>query len=207
MADLDLIGTRLGDGVPAYARLVEQAFASGAERVCIASAYWDAPTLTAVADLAAAHDCRAQLLLWTLGGRKSSWKHAAFVRTHPSLDVRFVESPDDAGIFHVKLGGVGSSDAWSCAIVGSGNLTTRGLGGNVELGVIIRGATPVLDELRIWFDAQFAAATRAADIDWERAIERAPAKHKPDPTRDGDPIPEVAVRVRASAVPPAPNAD
>lgn len=171
---IEIIGTRIANAA-AYTRLFEECGGAPGRSMNIASAYWDVKAVKYVRDVAIETGSTARLLLWTEGASKSTWRNAEFVRDDPHLDVRMVDNPASDGIFHVKLGGVSEPTGdWSCAVVGSCNLTARGLSSNVELGVVVRNDHAALNQLRDWYHLQFDHATAAAGIDWNAAIECAP---------------------------------
>jgi hypothetical protein len=159
-----------------------------------------------VRDIAATTGAPAKLLLWTQGASKGTWRKAGFVRDDPHLDARCIASPAIDGIFHVKLAGVADAAGdWTHAVVGSCNLTSRALAANIELGVVIRGDTSTLDQLRAWFAMQFERATPASAVDWERAIDQAPESiakvHGRDPKEAATPL-ATPVAAEAPVAPP-----
>jgi phosphatidylserine/phosphatidylglycerophosphate/cardiolipin synthase-like enzyme len=204
-ADVQLIGTR-AEGVRTTWSLLDDLRADDATGVAFANAYWDARSLERTIDAARAVGGVARVLLWTAGSTHAGWIAARELSRAPELDVRFVDSPEERGIFHVKLAGsCDDSGRWLCAALGSANLTDAALRSNVELGVVIRGDDDVLDELRRWFDDQFAHATRADELEWDAAIEIAPEKSEAAERRRLFAQAALATPARASA--PAPTFD
>lgn len=146
----------------------------GASRVSLVSAYWDKRVCERAAAASRGLIGPIRLLLWTAGASRSAWEALRVEHGELGIDLRFVDSPATGGIFHVKLAAIEAADGrWLRALVGSANLTTAAYEKNVELGVVVEDAV-ALEPLRAWFVDQYAHATPAGDIDWDRAIATAP---------------------------------
>jgi phosphatidylserine/phosphatidylglycerophosphate/cardiolipin synthase-like enzyme len=144
-------------------------------RVDLASAYWDARAFEYAARLAARIARPVRLVVWTAGGSRASWDAARALDHTSGVELRFIDSPADGGIFHAKVAGaVDSAGSWVGGFIGSGNLTDSALRRNVELGAWIDEDPAALAELQQWFEQLFEAATPAHDIDWARALEVVP---------------------------------
>jgi phosphatidylserine/phosphatidylglycerophosphate/cardiolipin synthase-like enzyme len=144
-------------------------------RVDLASAYWDAHAFEYVGRLAERIAGPVRLVLWTAGGSRPSWEAARILGPDTGIELRFIDSPPESGIFHAKVAGaVGTDGTWIGGFVGSGNLTDAALRRNVELGVWIDDDPAALAELAEWFDELYEAATPASQIDWELALSVVP---------------------------------
>jgi phosphatidylserine/phosphatidylglycerophosphate/cardiolipin synthase-like enzyme len=173
---IELVGTRAA-GMTETATLADRLDPSSGDGIAIASAYWDKHACDVAIDLARRVGGVTRLVLWTAGATRGAWIAAAEAAGSPGLDLRFIESPADGGIFHTKVAGVTATDgAWTCALVGSANLTAAGRTGNVELGVLIRDEAEALGQLRAWFDELWNAAAPAATFDFDTAISIAPER-------------------------------
>jgi phosphatidylserine/phosphatidylglycerophosphate/cardiolipin synthase-like enzyme len=154
-----------------------------AASIAIASAYWDKHSCERTIALADRVGGTARLLLWTAGASRSAWVAAREQSGDVRLDLRFIDSPVDGGIVHVKVAAIeDESGAWVRTMVGSANLTAAAYERNVELGVVLDGAAAGV-HLQGWFEEQFAAATPASAIDWDRAIEIAPERSEANERR------------------------
>ena len=195
-----LVATRI-TGLPDTSAWTAGLDATGGA-LCIASGYWDATAFErarAVADEVGAPHVR--MLLWVAGSTKAGWRAArAAAAADGSLDLRFLDSPEGGGIFHVKVTAIADdADAWIRAYVGSANWTAAAHARNLELGVAIDHGDPSLEVLAAWFDDACAAATTAAEIDWDLAIETAAERSEAAARREAF----VAARI-AAPVPAAP---
>jgi phosphatidylserine/phosphatidylglycerophosphate/cardiolipin synthase-like enzyme len=170
---IELIGTR-DAGMTETAALADRLDPTTGDGISIASAYWDKHACDVAIDLARRVGGTCRLVLWTAGATRGAWLAAAEAAGSPDLDLRFIESPADGGIFHAKV--TGADGAWTCALVGSANLTAAGRTGNVELGVLLRDEPEALGQLRAWFDELWATAAPAASFDFETAISIAPER-------------------------------
>jgi phosphatidylserine/phosphatidylglycerophosphate/cardiolipin synthase-like enzyme len=151
--------------------------------VAIASAYWDKGSCERAIELADRVGGTARLLLWTAGASRSAWVAAREQAGDPRLDLRFIDSPLDGGIVHVKLAAIEDEmGAWVRTMVGSANLTGAAYERNVEIGVVLDGPAAGV-HLQGWFEEQFAAATPASAIDWDTAIQIAPEKSEANERR------------------------
>jgi phosphatidylserine/phosphatidylglycerophosphate/cardiolipin synthase-like enzyme len=171
-----IVGTRTAIG-GSIISLIDGVVAGGdIVRLDIASAYWDARAFDYALELAERLGGPVRLVVWTAGGSRASWQAARALDRTSEVELRFIDSPADGGIFHAKVAGAARADgSWAGAFVGSGNLTDAALRRNVELGAWIDGSdVGALGELRAWFDELFDAATPATDIDWDRALSVVP---------------------------------
>lgn len=175
LAPIRIVGTRATNIDEPTAEWYDPLPENGAS-IAIASAYWDKVSCERALELARRVGGRARLLLWTAGASRAAWEAAQASADDPHLDLRYIDSPVDGGIVHVKLAAIeDATGAWIRTMVGSANLTAAAYERNVEIGVVLDGAAAGV-HLQGWFEEQFAAATPAARIDWERAIEVAPEK-------------------------------
>ncbi|MCW2926457.1 MAG: PLD-like domain [Thermoleophilia bacterium] len=174
---IELVGTRTA-GMTELESLAERLQPRDRNNLAIASAYWDHHACSTAIDLAARAGGRARLVLWTAGGTRRAWSAAREASDDPGLELRFIDSPPEAGIFHAKLAGLVAADGmWTAALVGSANLTTAGRTTNVELGVLMDAEeTDALLGLQRWYDELWDAALPAADLDWATALEIAPER-------------------------------
>ena len=175
---VELVGTRIDEASATTALLAGRLDDQGG-CVAVVSAYWDASSFSTALDLAARIGGKARLVLWIAGATsQSAWDALVDDATGVErLDVRFVGAPTGGGIFHPKVVGVLDDDGvWSCALVGSANFTAAGHERNVELGVLLRGDEPALDELAAWFDALWDEATPAHDIDVDEIKAATPSR-------------------------------
>ena len=196
-----LVATRI-TGLPDTSAWTAGLDATGGT-LCIASGYWDATAFErarAVADEVGAPHLR--MLLWVAGSTKAGWRAArTAAATDTDLDLRFLDSPEGGGIFHVKVAAIAAADdAWIRAYVGSANWTAAAHARNLELGVAIDHGDPALDALASWFDDAFAPATTAAAIDWDLAIETAAERSEAAARREAFAAARIAMPVPAAPV-------
>jgi len=200
-SDIRAVGTRI-PGMAASSTWADNV-PSGAASIALASAYWDATAFERAQELAAhVGAARTRMLLWTAGSTKAGWRAARVAAVEdPALELRFVDSPTDAGIFHVKLAGIAdATGAWLTGYVGSANWTKAAQSTNLELGVALRGTElAALADLRAWFDAEFAHATPATGIAWDRAIDIAADKSEAAERKQVFAAAALAVPARAAA--------
>jgi hypothetical protein len=200
-----VFGTRV-QGFPSIQDLLDKHREQAAvPRVAIATAYWDATIIRRAAELADGSDQSVRLLLWLDGGSRSALTGLRADAERGEVEVKFVGSPDSAGIFHIKLYGLLDGDGpWKHALVGSPNFTDAAMRSNLELAVLLDDTEQVA-KLQTWFDQQFHAAIPASKLDWTAALERLPENDPGERRRNSTSAKQVAPDALADAPRPRRN--
>lgn len=175
-----LVGTNIGvDGVDSMHDLVTNLLELEPEWLKVISAFYSPETLRLATRFVEA-GASVELLLGTAGGNLTKDLLVATRRfaERSLVDVSFgfVEK----GIFHPKVLIAGTRHG-DLGIVGSANLTQGGLLNNLELGLVIDGASEpgvsLLGRLRLVFDSLFQRSTsleEAFDSLYETALDEEP---------------------------------
>lgn len=160
------MGTRIADADTNIAALIERIDVVCGSGMAIVSAYWDARAFDTARDLALRVGGIASMILWVGGAVDgAAWRAVEDHLDDRMLDIAFVGSASNTGIFHPKAVGITTlDDQWTHALVGSANFTRAGHEHNVELGVLIENEPEALARLTAWFDSLRGEATNAHDL-------------------------------------------
>ncbi len=95
---IELTGTR-AEGIAATGDLADRIDPAAGASVAIASAYWDTKACVTALDLARRAGSPTQLVLWTAGATRKAWLAVRDASGDPGLELRFIDSPAEGGIF------------------------------------------------------------------------------------------------------------